>query len=757
MFDWLRRRKARSQEAPTAQAEEQVPPPPSEPRGPLQLWHAGSVVEAEQAVTEALSANPSDREALLVRGLLALQRGLPAEAKRVLEQVLALAPDDVDTHIALGRTYASLKQRSAAIAAFQRARTLGPDRGEPLLQLALLSLASGKQDEAGAHLESAIGVEPGLAEAHFQLGNLARERGRLDVAERHYRDALSKNPEHAEALGNLGGLLSDRGRNDEAAAHLERALKLKPALGPVSFTLAMLRINQQRWADAARLLRTSLAADPKQADANYWLGNAEMGLGDVAEARKAYRESVRLDGNFLQARWGYVMAQIPAVSRTDEEQGAAPQQFALELSKLRTWLRTNRTPAAFRAVGAQQPYYLAYIPDNHRAVLAEYGALSSTLMAAAKPRSATLVQSVGSKCRVGIVSAHVHSHSVWHAIVRGWVEHLDPARFEIHLFHTGSTRDAETEWASRRVARLNHGLGDWTKWAATIADSGLDVLIYPEIGMDSTTVRLASLRLARTQLASWGHPITTGLPTIDAFVSAAAFEPEGASAHYTEKLICLPGVGCCYRPFNTKPIKPDLAAWNISPGDRVLLCPGTPFKYSPRDDALLVEVARRCQPCKLVFFRAEPESLSILLEQRLRQAFQAAGLDFDRLVRFVPWQKQAEFFGWLDRADVYLDNPGFSGFNTTMQAFERGTPVVAWEGKHMRSRFASAILRQAGLDEWVADTAEGFVERIERLCRDASTRDAVRSRIVRSRSMLFDDRATVDVLANELQRLATPT
>jgi len=154
--------------------------------------------------------------------------------------------------------------------------------------------------------------------------------------------------------------------------------------------------------------------------------------------------------------------------------------------------------------------------------------------------------------------------------------------------------------------------------------------------MDATTVRLASVRLAKTQLACWGHPITTGLPTIDASLSAAAFEPEEAPAHYTEKLICLPGVGCCYRPFNTKPIKPDLAAWNILPGERVLLCPGTAFKYSPRDDALLVELVRRGQPCKLIF-RADPESLSIRLEQRLRHAFQGGrvGLRSARSFRSV--------------------------------------------------------------------------------------------------------------------------
>lgn len=88
--------------------------------------------------------------------------------------------------------------------------------------------------------------------------------------------------------------------------------------------------------------------------------------------------------------------------------------------------------------------------------------------------------------------------------------------------------------------------------------------------------------------------------------------------------------------------------------------------------------------------------------------FRAAGLDFDQLVRFVPWHRQAEFFGWLDRADVFLDTIGSSGFNTAMQAIERGTSIAAWEGLLMRGRFASGTLRTVGLDEWAADSALQF-------------------------------------------------
>ena len=62
--------------------------------------------------------------------------------------------------------------------------------------------------------------------------------------------------------------------------------------------------------------------------------------------------------------------------------------------------------------------------------------------------------------------------------------------------------------------------------------------------MDPMTAKLASLRLAPRQAAGWGHPETTGLPTMDFYLSAQGFEPEGAQAHYAERLLALPNLGC---------------------------------------------------------------------------------------------------------------------------------------------------------------------------------------------------------------------
>ena len=722
------------------------------PKGPWALYLAGQIAEAEQAALAQLAIEPDHADGLLVQGLIALERGHKADSLRVLDRAASLHPSNADIHVARGQALMISGRGKASAAAFHRALEAVPGHAMARLHLAKLSLASGQAGDGMKLLQSVVASDPSLAEAQFHLGNLLRVRGDLDTAEKHYRNAVFSRPDYLDALVNLGGLLKDRGRNDEAALHLEHALRLKPDSADAAFNLGMARVNQRMWVEASHWLQSTLAANPKQADAQYWLGNASMGLGDAATARKAYQAAIRVNGNYVQARWGHAMAQLPAVPQSDEEQIHAVGAFAKEVDKLRTWFRVHRPTDAYKAVGAQQPYYLAYIPQDHRAVLSQYGELCTSLMGvwARKVGVPTPIRSTGSKCKIGIVSAHIHEHSVWRAIVHGWVEHFDPTQFEIHIFYTGTGRDAQTDLAAQRSTRFYYAEGDWVAWSKVISNARIDVLAYPEIGMDSTTVRLASLRLAPVQLASWGHPITTGLPTMDLFVSAKALEPQGAEAHYTEKLVELPGLGCCYHPFALAPTPIDLSPWGLGKTDRILLCAGTPFKYAPQNDALWIDIARRCQPCKLIFFRSKPESLSSLLEARLRKAFVDANMDFDTHVRFIPWLPQTDFFALLDRADAYLDSAGFSGFNTAMQAVERCTPIVAWEGQFMRSRFASGILQELGLDEWVATSVNEYAALVERLCANSALRDDVRHTLSTRQARAFGDAHPVDAFAQKI-------
>ena len=64
----------------------------------------------------------------------------------------------------------------------------------------------------------------------------------------------------------------------------------------------------------------------------------------------------------------------------------------------------------------------------------------------------------------------------------------------------------------------------------------LDVLIFPDVGMEPFTLYLSFARLARVQMAWWGHPVTTASPTMDYFISLED-ELDEAQEHYTEQLV----------------------------------------------------------------------------------------------------------------------------------------------------------------------------------------------------------------------------
>ena len=485
------------------------------------------------------------------------------------------------------------------------------------------------------------------------------------------------------------------------------------------------------------------------AEAHYDLGNALKGMGDAPAALASYRRALELDPDYAEARWAHAMAQVPMVAGDEAELARSRAAFAAELAALERWCEAQGAQKMARAVGVQQPFYLAYQEEDHRALLARYGALCSRLMgawqeAAGLRRAASVTRA---DIRVGIVSAHIHDHSVWNAIVKGWLQRLDRSRFDVRLFHLGRGNDVETALAKTMATHYTYGKTDLVEWTQLILGHQLDVLVYPEIGMDPTTAKLASLRLAPVQAASWGHPHTTGLPTIDCFLSAEGLEPPGAEAQYTERLVRLPGLGCVLEPAKVAPAAVDLAALGIRSGVPLLVCAGTPFKYTPRHDAVLADIARRLGECQFVFFTpGGADELMQRLRARLARSFAAAGLDLEACAVLVPWQSRAQFHGLMAQADVLLDTMGFSGFNTALQAIECGLPVVAWEGRFLRGRLASGILRRMGMDELVADNDAAFVETAVKLAQDAAWWGKVRERMAAAGPRLYGDTEPVRAL-----------
>ncbi|HEY2969867.1 MAG TPA: tetratricopeptide repeat protein [Casimicrobiaceae bacterium] len=684
----------------------------------LQHHKAGRLAEAGQAYQQILAVDPEHFDALHLSGVIAHQDGRYEEAVALMERAVLRDPTAFPAFNNLGLAYRALGHLDRAGECFARAVDLGPEYVAAHNNLGLLFHVRGRFDEAVTEFRRVLSLKPDFAEAHYNLGVALQSSGNADAAIASYRQALTLNADFAEAYFQLARALEVQGKTAEALAGYQEALLLKPDL----------------------------------AEAHFFLGSILQDQGMIDDALECFSRALSLKPDYVEAHWALAMSQLALVYGADDDPEEFRSAFSRALSDLDFWFDATRIKEGYKAVGSQQPFFLAYQEMNNRELLSQYGDLCARLMKFWQDEQgiASSKRPRGGKVRLGIISAHVHDQSVWTAIVKGWCEHLDCDRISLHIFHTGSLEDEETASARSRADYFLQGPGTLRQWVDAVVSQQLDVIIYPEIGMHPMTAKLANLRLAPVQAVAWGHPETSGLPTVDYYLSAEDFEPPEAQENYRERLVALPHLGCFYHPLEVDAIALDLDALGIDSTVPLLLCPGTPVKYTPEHDWMFVEIARRLGRCQFIFFNHFRENLSEKLQRRLDSAFAQADMYFSEHAISLPWLNSPAFFGLLRRADVFLDTIGFSGFNTAMQGIECGLPIVAREGRFMRGRLASGIVTRLGLSELVAKTDQEYVDLAVKLGQDAGYRDRIHMRIEASRHLIFDDIAPVRALEDFL-------
>ncbi len=334
-----------------------------------------------------------------------------------------------------------------------------------------------------------------------------------------------------------------------------------------------------------------------------------------------------------------------------------------------------------------------------------------------RQKSPPFKRPMGKRIRLGIVSGDIRLHSVWMALIKGWFQSFDLERFELVVFSLADQVDPETSWARSKSDVFVGGPKTLAQWAAAMREQNCEILLYPAVGLHPMALKLASLRLAPVQINTWGHPDTSGLPTLDYYVSAQCFEPVDAQDHYSEQLVLLPNLGNRIQPLALTDSDPGFAALNIDLERPILVCPELRSNTNPNTTTYLPR-SPKVPDAQLVFFRPSVATLTNLLEDRITKQFEAAGLNVTDHVRFIRWLNFHEFHCLLRRAHVMLDTIGFSGYNTAVQAIECGLPLVTREGRFLRGRLASGVLRRMELTELIAETKAEYVNLVVRLVTD---------------------------------------
>jgi len=341
----------------------------------------------------------------------------------------------------------------------------------------------------------------------------------------------------------------------------------------------------------------------------------------------------------------------------------------------------------------------------------------------AAPHAEDAPPPTGRKMRLGICSTHLAGHTIG-AVFGDLVTGIDRERFELTLLRPPGLRDAmAAEFASRfdKVVELP---ADIAQAAEIAAACQLDALLYTDIGMEPFTYFLAHARLAPVQWVTWGHPVTTGISTIDAYLSPDCFEAEGAEAHYSERLIRSPSIPMNYRDEHVPPAgaKSDFGL----PDNRPLyLCPQNLFKLHPEFDLWLNDILRADPKGTIGLIEGANSAWTERVKARLALVL---GAEMER-VRFVPFLPKADYMRLLGAAEVMLDPIHFGGSNTTLGGFAAGTPAITWPSAYMRGRMTAGLYRTMGVEDCIASERADYAAKATEIANDPARRSGIVSRI----------------------------
>lgn len=668
----------------------------------LAFHQQGRLPEAERAYREVLDLQPNNPAALHLMGVLALQVGRHAEAVRLIRACLQIDPSEAAAWSNCGEALRNLQQYSDAEACYREALSRAPNNASFWSNLSTALQPLDRLPEAEAALRRSLELNAANPKAWCNLGNVLRAQARFEEASAALQQALKLQPAMPEAWNMLGALLRDQKRLPESESCYRKALELNPRFAEACSNLASCLKDTGHLSEAETLYRQSLALAPHIAETHSGLASVhrEAGLGELA--CRGYQEAIRRSPQAHRFLSNLLFTQAANALAPNEE----------HFSNALAWGKAI----------LQAP--LCTGPISHVN---------------------------GRPLRVGYLSADFKQHAVARFVEALFSAH-NRKRVEVFAYSNVKQPDATTTAIQACVDHWFPVTGLTDKDAARLIHSHhLDLLIDLNGHTRDSRLSILGYKPAPVQAVYLGYFATTGLSSVDYWITDSLLHPESAIEHAVEKLWRLPRCWIAYGPPANSP--------GVGIPSQPVLTFGSYNHLSKIGDSTL--------DLWSAVLRAIPHSRLLLktrhlgdpgTQDRVRASFRSRDIDANRLLFAGHTSGLTEHLRGYHEVDIALDPHPYNGGTTTCDALWMGVPVLTLAGNTMVSRMSSSMLTSIGMRDWIAASPAEFVSRAvdhanawralsptEKLAR----RSAIRAQA--AASPLFDSRDLARALENAFE------
>lgn len=562
-----------------------------------------------------------------------------------------------------------------------------------LRQRALHHLQKQQLPEAEQLFRQILSLSPKDDDALFMLGMIYYNKKSYKEALTLISKALQLSTTNPRYYYNLGVVWRDYGDITKALACFTRATELKPDYTAAYFNKGVIEHNAGNYDVALAAYRQVIMLEPNHQGAHNNIGGICYFLGRYNEAIEAYQHLLHLAPNDAGALNNLAIV-LKDMNRPEES--TALLEKATSLAGDQSYVYSNLIcNLHYDPKQDRNSLFAAHKEWNTR-----YGApLQYHITRHDNDRT------LGRILNIGYVSGDFRAHPVGFFLMKSLI-YRNKDQIKLHCYSTSKTSDnVSTQIQKHSDCWRDISALDDAQAAALIRKDAIDILVDLSGHTADNRLSLFARKPAPIQ-ASWlGYFNTTGLYTIDYFISDFTHAPQGYEQWFTETLIRMPDCYMCYTPPKDAPTP--VPAPVLTNGIITFGCFNNISKINNDVITLWATILHKVPHSRLVLKSKALNNPDI--QHYYHDAFATHGITPDRII-LQGWSAHKELLREYLTIDIALDPFPFSGGLTSCETLWMGIPIITYAGEWIVSRQTASYLTQIGLSALIADNKTSYID-----------------------------------------------
>lgn len=625
---------------------------------------------------------------LLKQGIRLQNQGRSDEAKAIYFDILKQRPAQSETLHLLGLVFSQEKQWNKAIDYIQRALKEKPEAADFHFNLAQIHHTLHQSTPAIKHYNLALKNHPHPEKIWMKLSRLYFSIQQYNHSIEYCKKVLKSSPDNSDCLHLLAVNYLKVGLSDHSIDIFESLLQTHPDSLEIHNNLGLLYYEKRQFQKAQQSLETAQKIQPDDPENLANLGSIYRALGYTHQAIEYYRQALKLKPDWISLynNMGLVWQDFG-----DIEQAKACFKKALELKPDYHQAHSNLI-CVLRAdplKGVKQVFEEATRWETLHAL---------------KPRPLPL-KSFNCPLKVGYMSPDFRHHSAAKSFGLLFLNHS--SKIQTYLYSDVKSPDTSTEnfknisdhW--RSIA----GLSDEEVYHLIKGDQ-LDILVDLTGHSAQNRLKLFSMKPAPILVTGLGYGSTTGLKSIDYFITDPFVVPAQFTPYNSEKIFYISSM--------IRWIAPELEMeLPTEPRSTITFGSGNGlFKLNNDVIACWVNILNKI-PEALMIIKTEQFDETSTRENFIKK-FTDKKIDPQRLI-LKGRTSQKEHMEFYNSIDIALEPFPYQGGITTCESLWMGVPTIALK---RGTESAVGILAASGFHHWITSSEEEYINKAVEIARN---------------------------------------